>query len=325
MTPTFSILVGDEDYTAVVNDRLIELRLVDLAGWKSDYLELVLDDREEMKRPTHGAKIMVQLGYAEDKLYKMGTYTHDETEFAGPPKRMIIRAAGINFREKLKAPRTRSLDDVTLGGLVEGIAAEHGYSAYVDEFLKEITVPHIDQTAESDLRLLTRLAAQYNALFKATGTSLLMVPKGGKKSAAVKDALGSVTLTPGDVTSWRVPRQDKSRYSGVRATWYDFDAAQLKSAIAGDDSGNVRELPTQYPSQQEAWQAANAELEKLIRSKADAEITLPGRPDLTAEGGLVLEGFRDGVDDEYTITRVEHTYTKRGGYKCKVQAELSNK
>lgn len=323
MTPIFQIKIGDDDYTSTIMDRLVELRLVDLAGWKSDYMELVLDDRETIKRPTHGEEIRLHLGYSGEAMTRKGVYIHDETEFSGPPKRMIIRAAAINFREKLKASRTRSFDDVTLDSLVKGIAAEHGYSAYIDGTIKDITIPHLDQTAESDLRLLTRLAGQYNALFKAAGTSLILVPKGGKKSKAVKDALGTVTLTPADVSSWRIPRQDKSRYSGVKANWYDYDAAQLKSVLAGDNSGNVRELPTQYPTEQEAWSAANAQLEKLIRSKADASITLPGDPSLTAEGGLVLEGFRDGVDDDYTITRVEHTYTKRGGYQCKVEAELS--
>jgi len=323
MTPIFKIDIGGKDYTAKVMDRLVELRLVDIAGWKSDYMELVLDDRESIKRPTHGAELILHIGYVGEPLIKKGTYIHDETEFSGPPKQMTLRAAAINFREKLKAPRTRSFDDVTLGGLVAGIAGEHGYSAYVDDFLKDITIPHIDQTTESDLRLLTRLGAQYDALFKAAGTSLILVPKGGKKSDAVKDALGSITLTPEDVTSWRIPRQDKSRYSGVRAYWYDYGAAKLDSVLAGDDSGNVRELPTQYPNKEEAWQAANAKLERLNRSKADASITLPGNPSLKAEGGLTLQGFREGVDDEYTITRVEHIYTKRGGYKSKVEAELS--
>lgn len=324
MTPIFQIIVGDTDYTDKVMDRLVELRLVDLAGHKSDYMELVLDDRNEIKRPKHGEQIFLWLGYSDQDMVKKGVYVHDETEFTGPPKRMKIRAAAINFREKLKAPRTRHFDDVTLGGLVSSIAGEHGYSHYTDDFLKDIVIPHIDQTAESDLRLLERLSRQYNAMFKAAGTSLILIPKGGKKSEAVRETLGTVTLTPDEVTSWRVPRQDKSRYSGVRANWYNFDASMLESVLAGDDSRNVRQLPTQYPNHDEAWQAANAELEQLIRSKADAEITLPGRPDLTAEGGLVLQGFRDGVDDEYTITRVEHTYTKRDGYKCKLQAELSD-
>ena len=323
MTPTFEIKVGDIDYTQTIMDRLLELRLVDINGHKSDYLELVLDDREEMRRPTHGAKVTVRLGYGGQSMIKKGTYTHVETSFEGPQKKIRIRAAAIDLRGELGAKRTRHFDDVTLGGLVAGIAGEHGYSHYTDEFLRDIVIPHIDQTAESDLRLLTRLADQYNAMFKAADTSLIMVPKGGKKKTEkVKDALGTVTLAPEDLTSWRVERQDRHKCSGVRATWYDSDAAQLVNVLAGNNSGTVRELPYQFASKQEAWQAANAEFERLSRSKADADITLPGRPDLSAEGELVLQGFRDGVDGEYTITKVEHTLTKSGGYKCKVQAEL---
>lgn len=92
--------------------------------------------------------------------------------------------------------------------------------------------------------------------------------------------------------------------------------------MVGEEGGNLRALPFSYANEQAAAYAAQAELDRLARVTATVRITLPGNPLLRAEGGLILEGFRDGVDDEYTITRVEHTITK-GGYKCKVEAELA--
>jgi len=54
-------------------------------------------------------------------------------------------------------------------------------------------------------------------------------------------------------------------------------------------------------------------------------ITLPGRPDLIAEGGLVLEEFRDGADNEYVIDRVDYITTRSGRYKTKIEASLYKK
>lgn len=321
MTPGFKITVGDTDYTAAIMDRLIELRLIDAAGGKSDYLELVLDDRVPTPRPGHGERLEISLGYLEQGLQFKGAYVHDETEFSAPPREMSVRAAAVDFRDGFNAPRTRSFeDDVTLGDLVNGIASEYGYTAKVDPTLAAVVIPHLDQIGESDLHLLTRLAERNNALFKAAGNRILFIPK-GKKNSELADKLGSVTLRPADVTNWRVTRHDKSRFNSVLAHWHDNKLAQLKDVTTGGGDP-VFELRDKYPSQQEAEAAANSKLEELNRRKLSASLSLPGNPALVAEASLVLEGFRDGVDGEYTITRVEHRFAKSTGYQCTVQAEL---
>jgi hypothetical protein len=322
MTPIFEIKVDGTDYTAMISDRLVELRVVDNKGRRSDRLEILLDDRETIPRPTHGAEIWVWLGYADIGLQLKGVFQHDETDFEWPVRRMRITGSAVKRLGSFRAPRTRSFDDVTLGDLVAGIAAEHGYpKRFVDSELAAITIPHIDQTAESDLLLLSRLAEQYNATFKASGESLLFIPTGGNKIDDLKKLFGTVTLTPGDISTLNVNRQDKTHFNSVKASWYDFDAALLKYATAGDNPP-VKELKTSYPNAEEAYAAAQSELDRITRSKATLSITMPGNPKIISECKLVLEGFRDGVDGSYTPERVSHILTKRGGYKCKVEAEL---
>lgn len=320
LTPAFEIVVGGKDYTAAVTERLIELRLVDAAGYKSDYLELVLDDRTPLPRPTHGARLDVRIGYKEQGLHFKGTYVHDETEFSGPPKTMSLRAASVNFRDDFNAPRSRSFDNVTIGDLVRGIAGEHSYETRIDPSLDGRKIAHLDQTAESDLRLLTRVAQKHGALFKAAGNTLLMIPK-TNKDEAIKQALGVVVIQPSDLSDWRITRQDKSRFNSVRAVWWDPNDAELKN-VTTEGGRPVYEIQEQYPSEDEANSAAKAKFEELNKQNLTASLTLPGNPKLVAEAGLILEGFRDGIDGEYTITRVEHSFTKNGGYQCKVDAEL---
>lgn len=320
MTPGFKITVGDADYTAAVMDRLLELRLIDAAGGKSDYLELVLDDRIPVPRPTHGQRLEVSIGYLEQGLQFKGAYVHDETEFSGPPREMSVRAAAVDFRDGFNAPRTRSFDALALGDLVNRIAGEYGYTAKVDPALAAVTIAHLDQTGESDLHLLTRLAQRHDALFKAAGNRIVFVPK-GKKSAELANELGSVTLRPGDVTSWRVTRHDKSRFNSVLAHWHDNKAAQLQDVNTGGGDP-VFELKERYPTREDAEAAAKSKLEELNRRTLSASLSLPGDSALVAEASLTLEGFRDGVDGDYTITRVEHRFTKSGGYQCSLQAEL---
>lgn len=306
----------------MINDRLIELRVIDNKGLKSDSLEIVLDDRGTIPRPSHGADITVKMGYLESGLQIKGLFQHDETSFDWPVRRMRITGSAVKRRDAFKAPRTRSFDDITLGELANSIANEHGYpKLFIDDVMAAITFPHIDQTAESDLFLLTRLAKQYSATFKASGESLLFIPTGGKKSDAMQELFGTVTLKPADITTLNVTRQDKSHYGAVTANWYDVDAAMMKSVTAGDGIP-VKELLMQYPNAETAGAAAQSELDRLTRSKASLSLSMPGNPKIISECELILESFRDGVDGSYTPERVSHIMTKRDGYKCKVEAEL---
>ena len=52
-------------------------------------------------------------------------------------------------------------------------------------------------------------------------------------------------------------------------------------------------------------------------------VSLPGRTDLVAEGRVILDGFRDGVNGEWSITRAEHSLDGNG-FTTTVEAEQPN-
>lgn len=63
----------------------------------------------------------------------------------------------------------------------------------------------------------------------------------------------------------------------------------------------------------EAEQAAKARLASFSRSSASVRLELPGRGDLFAERSLLLQGFKAGIDGEFLIDSVEHTYSPADG------------
>lgn len=67
-----------------------------------------------------------------------------------------------------------------------------------------------------------------------------------------------------------------------------------------------------YASRGEAEQAAKARLASFSRSSASVRLELPGRGDLFAERSLLLQGFKAGIDGEFLIDSVEHTYSSSG-------------
>ena len=153
-----------QDVTAAVRERLLGLRVSDEEGYRSDTVEISLDDRGGMvELPRRGAELKVELGYEESGRVSMGRYTVDEVELSGPPATISIRAKAADMRATLKQRKTRSWHQISIGDLVATVAAEHGLESRTAEDLRGIVLPHVDQTDESDLHLLTRLGEQYDA------------------------------------------------------------------------------------------------------------------------------------------------------------------
>ncbi|MBF0304201.1 MAG: phage late control D family protein [Alphaproteobacteria bacterium] len=325
MRPIFTVLADGRDVTAAIADRLVSLTVTDEAGWQSDTVDILLDDRDgALAVPATGAELTVSIGYAATGAMALGTYRVDEVEMSGPEMQMRIRAKASDSQDraapgKLKGTQSRSWHDTTIGAIVEGIAAEHGLEPVVGGELAGVTVPHLDQNEESDINLLLRLARDNGAVAKVANGKLLFAARGEAKTASGK-AMPAIALAPGDVDTWRVTMAERGAAKTVVAQWQDESGAKLtaEKAGAGDPVHTIRHT---YPSADQARRAASAKLDQYQRGKSTLELSLSGRPDLAAECALTLSGFRAGVDGAWVTTKVEHKL-EDGGYTCSVSAEV---
>ena len=152
MRPDYRILVGQQDITPTVRDRLISLTLTDESGYESDTATLRLDDRgSAIALPRKGATLEVFLGYRDEGLALIGLYIVDDVGLAGPPDSMTVRGHAVDVLAGLKAHKTRHWPLTTIRQIVGEIASEHGLAPRVSSGLGAIRIPHIDQTEESDI------------------------------------------------------------------------------------------------------------------------------------------------------------------------------
>ncbi|WP_264373668.1 phage late control D family protein [Wolbachia endosymbiont (group A) of Lasioglossum malachurum] len=198
----------------------------------------------------------------------------------------------------------------TLSDLVEKIANKHGYQAKVAEEFASIMISHIDQTAESDMHFLTRLAQIYGAIAKPAGGYLLFVSKGKAKSVTGK-TLSTITFTPGDITNWKVRFNERNQYGSVIAYWYDYEKAETITEKVGDQEPSYI-LRDVYASSDLAQSAASAKLNQLMSSTVTLNITMPGSPELFAEAKINLLGFRKGVYGDWIINKAGHVIDNLG-------------
>ncbi len=185
--PAFRVIANNADITETVRKRLRQIRVTDETGVTSDTLEITLADHDPADRlrlPPTGAELEVFLGY-DDHVRRMGLFVVDEIELSGPPSEMVIRARAAPYeaskggRIDLQTQKTRSWPaGTTLGAMVRKIAGEHRMTPAVAVKLGAIALPHVDQTGESDMNLLHRIAKRYDAVAKPAGGRLVVVPRG---------------------------------------------------------------------------------------------------------------------------------------------------
>ncbi|WP_225085142.1 phage late control D family protein [Pectobacterium colocasium] len=336
--PAFMVRVGDKQVTEL-NDRLISLSLTDNRGFEADSLELVLDDADgKLALPERGAKVTVALGWANEPLISKGTFTVDEIAHRGPPDQLTISARSADFRDTFNVKREYSWHNVTVGFVVSAIASRYGLKAGVTERLAKLELDHADQTNESDISFLTRMAEMVGAIATIKNGMLLFIVPGQAVSQSGKP-LPAITITrsSGDSHSFRVA--DRDAYTGVTAYWLDLNFGKTKTTkvknkrktstpakkkepassskegnyLKGTE-GNVYVMRSTFKTEQAAKRAAAAKWSTLQRGAAEFSMTLArGRADLYPELHARMSGFKTVIDNaDWIITRCVHEISQSG-------------
>jgi len=267
--------------------------------------------------------LRVSLGWSDTGVIDKGSFTVDEVEHAGAPDVLTIRARSASMTKEMGERIERSWHGETLGAIVRKIAGKHSLKPAIADALSKVLISHIDQTHESDMSFLTRLAKRYDAVMNVKDTNLLFMPIGHGTTASGKK-LESIELTRASGDSHRYHVAERENYAGVRAHYHATGRAKRKSVVVGGENNHsIKVLPETYANEAEARAAATAELNRTKRSQATLDYTLAlGRPDLYPELPVYLSGFKPQIDDEsWLIKRVRHSVGD-GGFTTGLELEM---
>lgn len=310
MTPLVQIVADGENVTARVQDRLLDLRLVDEAGVKADTLSMLIDDRDgALAVPPSQSVVTVSLGIAGPRpvpLTRMGTYLIDAVELTGPVRRMRLSGTAAAMAGEIRAPRTRAWEDVTLGEMVQTIAAEANLVPAVAPELRDIAIDYVAQTAESDLHLLTRLARQNGAVVKPVDGHLSMTRRGSGTNATGA-VLPVVPLLPADLQSWTWRSAERGRYASAEASWTDLATGTTHKVVVGDGKPR-RVLRHPRHNEAEARRAAQAVLDGTAQGAETARVTCAGfRPDAFAGATVKVADIRPEWAGAWSVKTATHS------------------
>lgn len=349
--PAYQVLVDGKDISAAIRPRLGSMAITDNRGFTADTIEITLDDSDgQLQMPRRGATLRALIGWQGGALVDKGTYQIDEVEHSGSPDVLTIRGKSADLRGGMNKLRERSWHQTTVNSIVEQLATPYQLTPCVGDSLKGQQIDHIDQTNESDLAFLTRLAVQCDAIATVKSGRLMFI-KAGQGTTASGMPLRTITITRQDGDQHRFSVADRDAYTGVTAYWQDNKAAEKKKVevkrkkkaakneeqqlppgvvvnkkeneLLVGSSENVKELRHVYASQANAMRAARAEWEKLQRGVAEFQITLArGRPELYPEQPTTVRGFKPQIDEaDWLLTQVVHDLTNQG-YTNRLQLEV---
>lgn len=338
MKPVFKLTAAGRDITDSVNDRLISISYRDEAETKSDRLTITLDDRPRrsdgayLAFPNIGARLDFAIGYEATGIVPMGSFTVDEITYSGPPATVTIAAKAAGMEGPYRSPASQSWDDTTLGAIADAIAGEHGMTLVADPDLSSVPVPHADQTQESPMAFISRLAERHDGVAKPVAGRLVLARKGAAR-AVTGQPLPGLTLRPGDVGKWTYSYSARDEAGaaqpdggegeptggGVKSVYWDKDQARMVEVVEG--SPPYERVRFAASDRGDATAQATSRKAQKDRSRARFSFDLPGNPRLMAEQRLTLTGFRPGVPTGWRITSVDHKLDGGGGYSCSVEAE----
>ena len=315
---TLQLKINGADKTALITDRLESLTVTDQAGLDSDTLNLTLDDRApHIKLPPVKATLQLWL----NQTY-MGAWQVSELETDDRAGTLTIEATGAKMTGAIQTPRDASYDQVTLGQLAATIAERHNLPLAISAALEAEALGHIDQRAESDLALLTRLTRPIGAIAKLADQKLIITHKDRATSVSGKP-LPAITL---DATAEGVyirgTIKGRAKITQTKAYWQTADMPQ-KQAITQGGAGQTYILKGTYSARGVAKAAAWAKLKALQRAEIDIQCDLPGNPACKAERPLTLANHRHAGD--YIIQTATHQIHAGQVYTTSLQATTKKK
>lgn len=334
--PSFSLSVEGEDITDIIRENLINLTLKDhgAGSKKSDQITFTVVS-PDLKLPAKGVKISLALGFG-GVLVNKGTFVVDARSSgrsAKLPRTVEVTARAFSKTNErghstLQSQKIRSFSGITLGDLIATVASEHGLTPRVHADLMNQPVGHIDQVSESDMNMVTRIAAGYGAVSKITHDYWVLSPRGGKTTVSGHPIPVHI-ITPDMCEHWRYHDNSDHPDSGKKGggttiiPYIDTaDGGKQKTLTVGSGEPVVHYGIPQASLADAQYVAGGSTMHAKKKLKG-MSLSLPATPELlgmTAEGKITTSGFGSVEDQDWSVATVEFQL-QSGGFMINVELE----
>jgi phage protein D len=305
MVSSFAVLAVD----GVVMDarHIISINFHDEAGSKSDTLDIEI--MPNMPRPNPDAKVTLVLFNSLGQVMPCGLF-HVESVTRQDNQRLTFHATGVEFNEKQLKKQSHHYSKTKLSSIVKMVGKRMGHKVKFDA--PDPKIESLNQTKESDLNFLNRLAEKYDCLFSIKNDVVYFVSKSS-------DTLPIFTVNANKAKSSSITRR-KIRYKSCEATYYDSAKAKEKKVKVGKEPPLLK-IKSKGKTDAEAKLDAKNALAKINRWSTHGQISTIGQK-LYASTRLLLLNTHNYEDDGiYFIPSATHSFSRYGGWTVDLDME----
>jgi len=230
--------------------------------------------------------------------------------------RRTIKIVANALPKSMRSQKTKT-NDVKLNEYMASVDLDSELS----EDYEGIDLSDNPQFGESDINYLTRIANKVGAVAKPTDNHLIFSEDMTAKSVSGK-SLPTKYIEASEVANYSCNfKETETGTNGatgtIYANWYDKKSGEyhLVHAGSGDPETELNEI---FSSEKAALAAVQARGKRIEKNNKTFRFTTEGRPDLFAEGPIILRGFPTKIPTNWIISRVEHTLNS-GGFVSNVE------
>ncbi|GEB35312.1 phage late control D family protein [Brevibacillus parabrevis] len=321
------VIYNKTDITADLQPDLVAWTYTDNLSGNADDLQLTLHDvsqkwigswMPDLSASLQAAIIREHWDQAgKTERLALGTFEIDSIEIGFPPSTVTIKALSVPESGALLGEKKNKAWEKTKLAV---IATEKAKAAGMKLFYDTPENPEydrIEQTEETDLAFLMRLASDAGLCLKLTDKQLVIFDEAKYERAA---AIATLSRSSSELKSFSAHTTSIGCYRACQVTYY---AGKGKKAITGKFEaprapkvGRTLMVKEQVASVAEAQRLAKKKLREANKDSTQVSITMVGNPQYVAGVTVNLSGFGN-FDGKYIVTRATHS--QQSGYESSLE------
>ncbi|MCP4747975.1 MAG: hypothetical protein GY874_17835 [Desulfobacteraceae bacterium] len=317
-----TITYNGADISKAIAPYVIEFAYTDNAHGAADEISVTVEDTKDVWKtgwfPQIGAKLTALLTSSEssrpgaDQALNMGVFSIDSVSTSGPPDTVTFKAVSSVIMTSLRREKiTKAWENIAFGQICSEVTSKHGFSCFYDSS-ENIEFKRVDQTDESDLAFLKRLADEQGMNIKVAHEKIILFA-GAKYEA--KAPSFTVDKNNSLIKQHSFETKVHNVFNACEISYFDPDQKQEKLYRFVPQNppaaGHTLKINKRVESLAGAMRRAKNELRKANKEQIKGSLTFAGNPLYLAGLNLSLTGF--GVfDANYFIETAEHSCNSSG-------------
>jgi len=303
-----SFVVLTVDGVPLLIDDIVSLSFTDRAGVKSDHLSV--DLLPDKIRPKPSSKVTLTLSNSLGQVLECGLF-HVQSVTRRNNKDLSFTATGVEFNEKQKKKRSQHYSKIKLSGIVNLVAKRLGHK--VKFKAPDPKIDSFNQTEETDINFLHRLADKYDCLFSIKNDVVYFVDR-------ADESLPVFAVDVSKAQTSDIKLSTKTEYKSCKASYYDSHKAKRLSVVYGKGKPQL-EIKAKGKTKEEAKLEAKCALQKAQRGTVTGSIQTIGQTLYAGTRLALVNSYNHESDDIYSIECATHSWSRSSGWVVDIEFE----